>query len=296
MTPILNLAEIAEGVASQSSLHNQALREFEARTSRVLSRALTTPPGSPAESDAYIIPAGATGVWAGKTNQISTFIGGAWSYYVPIEGCSSPWVNNEDKLVTFDGTNWVISGGASGGDVIGPASAVDGRLALFDGVSGKLIKAGSAPPTGVNTGDQSSITGNAGTATALQTARTIGGTAFDGTANITQPFDMFAFYPGVPTASVLVTRVPVARVITFPASLTGSYVKARVAATAQTDFDLQKNGVSVATIRFAAAGTVATFIAASSIVTAAGDLISIHAPASADATIADIGFCITGLR
>lgn len=116
-TPILFLQEIAEGVASQAALVNQALREFEARTSRVLSRALTTPPGSPAESDAYIIPAGATGVWSGKTNQIATYIGGAWSYYVPIEGCSSPWVNNEDKLVTFDGTNWVISGGASGGTV-----------------------------------------------------------------------------------------------------------------------------------------------------------------------------------
>lgn len=117
MTPVLGLVEIAEGVASQAALHNQSLREFEARTSRVLSRALTTPPGSPAESDAYIIPPAATGIWSGKTNQIATFIGGAWSYFVPIEGCSSPWVNNEDKLVTFDGTNWVISGGASGGTV-----------------------------------------------------------------------------------------------------------------------------------------------------------------------------------
>lgn len=39
--------------------------------------------------------------------------------------------------------------------------------------------------SGVNTGDQTNITGNAGTATALQTARTIDGVSFDGTANIT---------------------------------------------------------------------------------------------------------------
>lgn len=38
---------------------------------------------------------------------------------------------------------------------------------------------------GTNTGDQTTITGNAGTATALQTARTISGVSFDGTANIT---------------------------------------------------------------------------------------------------------------
>jgi hypothetical protein len=36
-----------------------------------------------------------------------------------------------------------------------------------------------------NTGDQTTITGNAGTATALATARTINGVTFDGTANIT---------------------------------------------------------------------------------------------------------------
>lgn len=38
--------------------------------------------------------------------------------------------------------------------------------------------------TGTNSGDQTTITGNAGTATALQNARTIGGVSFDGTANI----------------------------------------------------------------------------------------------------------------
>jgi hypothetical protein len=39
--------------------------------------------------------------------------------------------------------------------------------------------------TGTNSGDQTNITGNAGTATALQTARTIDGISFNGTANIT---------------------------------------------------------------------------------------------------------------
>lgn len=39
--------------------------------------------------------------------------------------------------------------------------------------------------TGTNSGDQTSVTGNAGTATALQNARQIGGVSFDGTADIT---------------------------------------------------------------------------------------------------------------
>lgn len=49
----------------------------------VLDRGLTTPPVSPANGDRYIIPPAATGVWAGKTNQIAVRIAGAWEYYVP---------------------------------------------------------------------------------------------------------------------------------------------------------------------------------------------------------------------
>jgi hypothetical protein len=46
------------------------------------------------------------------------------------------------------------------------------------------IGAGASSISGTNTGDQTSVSGNAGTATALQNARTIGGVSFDGTANI----------------------------------------------------------------------------------------------------------------
>lgn len=41
--------------------------------------------------------------------------------------------------------------------------------------------------SGTNTGDQSTISGNAATATALQTARNINGVSFNGTADITVP-------------------------------------------------------------------------------------------------------------
>lgn len=45
--------------------------------------------------------------------------------------------------------------------------------------------AGSGTSSGANTGDQTTVSGNAATATALQTARTIDGQSFNGTANIT---------------------------------------------------------------------------------------------------------------
>lgn len=46
-------------------------------------------------------------------------------------------------------------------------------------------KLGITTLSGSNTGDQTTVSGNAGTATALQTPRNINGVAFDGTANIT---------------------------------------------------------------------------------------------------------------
>lgn len=53
------------------------------------------------------------------------------------------------------------------------------------GTSSLTSFTGSGTTSGTNTGDQTSVTGNAGTATALQTARNINGVAFDGTQNIT---------------------------------------------------------------------------------------------------------------
>lgn len=50
--------------------------------------------------------------------------------------------------------------------------------------------------SGTNTGDQTNISGNAGTATALQTARTISGVSFDGTTNIVIPYSGLS---GTPT-------------------------------------------------------------------------------------------------
>lgn len=71
------------------------------------------------------------------------------------------------------------------------APATSATLTIADGAtltaSATASVAGTHTGTssGTNTGDQTSVTGNAGTATALQTPRTINGTSFDGTGNIT---------------------------------------------------------------------------------------------------------------
>ena len=114
-------------------------------------------------------------------------------------------------------------------------------------------------------------------------------------ATATAPFIIGSWRNGVPgtTERVLGFSVPDGITgVTLPASGTNSSVEAEVAATAQTDFDLQKNGSSIGTIRWAIAGTVATFVALSETTFAAGDLIEIISPGTADVTLADIYFTL----
>lgn len=56
-------------------------------------------------------------------------------------------------------------------------------------------------------------------------------------------------------------RIPIARRIRLKVDLAGSHASAEAAATASADFDILVDGVSSATMRFAAAATSATFIA-----------------------------------
>lgn len=111
-----------------------------------------------------------------------------------------------------------------------------------------------------------------------------------------QPYDIGAQFVGEPTASLVMMRYKFPRAVSFPAGLTSSQGVAGVAATAQTDFDIQKNGGSVGTMRFAAAGTSASFIMASAQSFVAGDILTVIAPASPDATLADVSFVLAGTR
>lgn len=90
----------------------------------VLDRDLSTPPGSPADGDAYLVAAGGSGDWAGQDENIAYWDGTAWVFYTPNEGWYCD-VLDEDKLYRFDGTAWAEYLGAGGGGEGGPTGEWD---------------------------------------------------------------------------------------------------------------------------------------------------------------------------
>ena len=72
----------------------------------------------------------------------------------------------------------------------------------------------------------------------------------------------------------------------FTSTSARSIARARVAATASTVFVVKRNATQVATVTFAAGATLGTW--STNVVWADGDFATIEAPATPDATLADI--------
>lgn len=115
---------------------------------------------------------------------------------------------------------------------------------------------------------------------------------------VVNPYDVGGSMTGLPTASQVLMRYPFPRAVIFPAGLTSSRGFAAVGPTAQTDFSIKKNGVSVGTMRFSTGSpnNYASFIMASQTTFNAGDVLTVVAPSSPDTTLADIGFGLAGTR
>ena len=110
------------------------------------------------------------------------------------------------------------------------------------------------------------------------------------------PYDIGVYFPGQPEAGATLLQLVASRAFTLPADLTDSQGYAGTAPTAQADLDIRKNGASIGTITFAAASSTATFAFASEVAFAAGDRLTVLAPGSQDASLADISITFKGTR
>ena len=101
-------------------------------------------------------------------------------------------------------------------------------------------------------------------------------------------------YTGPTTANLVVQRYVFAGTVMFPTGLTGSQGTAGVAATATTTYSIKKNGTNVGTMVFAAGAMIATFSMPSATTFMAGDILTVVAPASPDATLANLAWTLVG--
>lgn len=108
-TEILTLDEITASQSGKDVTHNTGLRQLEGRLVRVKSRTTSAQPGSPANGDTYILPTSPTGTnWSTfAAKQIAHYYGGSWKAWTPIEGIRV-WVNDEDSVWVYNGTDWVL--------------------------------------------------------------------------------------------------------------------------------------------------------------------------------------------
>lgn len=102
------------------------------------------------------------------------------------------------------------------------------------------------------------------------------------------PFILGGFHEGRPGANGLVLATDILIPLLLPTSLTGSRAKARTATTATKVFDIRQNGVSIGSYTISAGQNLATFTFASPITLAVNDDFMVVAPASQDATLADL--------
>jgi hypothetical protein len=113
---------------------------------------------------------------------------------------------------------------------------------------------------------------------------------------VTEPFDLGLHLPDLTTAGALLAEIVLARPVDFPGAFAGSTGYARIAATAETVLDVQKNGANIGTVTFAAASATPTFALASATSFAAGDRLGIVNEDPADATLAGVSLTLAGTR
>lgn len=109
-------------------------------------------------------------------------------------------------------------------------------------------------------------------------------------------YDLGATWSGTLPASQVILRYPFPRVVAFQATLPGSQARSAVAATGATVLTIARNGSSIGTINFGVAATMATFTFAADVTFVIGDILTITAPASPDATLASLGISLAGTR
>ncbi|WP_342106269.1 hypothetical protein [Methylobacterium sp. SI9] len=107
---------------------------------------------------------------------------------------------------------------------------------------------------------------------------------------------------GKPAAGEVIGFFVAPVAFTLPANLAGSIARALTAANASAAWTLTRipagsaTETTIATLTFAASGTLASFSTQAAVAIAVGDVLRLKAPANVDSALSDITFTIVGAR
>lgn len=138
-TPRLQLPYIAPQQAQKQVTYNQAMRALDQLVQpAVKSRSIATPPGSPAEGDAFVVGPAATGAWTGKEGKLASLLDGAWTFRTPADGWQL-YVEDSAEIVIRQAGAWVsfVTNGGSAVAKFGINTTADlvNRLAVASAAS-----------------------------------------------------------------------------------------------------------------------------------------------------------------
>ena len=131
-TTHLNLPLLQAAQAQKHVTLNEALEMLDGLVQLVLqSQSQMGPTGSEIDGEAYFVPAGATGLFAGQEGRIALRLNGGW-YFVPVRTGWRAYIADEAVMAEFDGVLWRAASG-----VVSPAgAATNARILEFDHVIG----------------------------------------------------------------------------------------------------------------------------------------------------------------
>ncbi len=135
--------------------HNEAIVALDALVHlSVKARNVAAPPASPGAGDRYLVPAGATGAFAGRATAVATFDSGGWAFLAARAGWRA-YVESEGLFLIFDGVAWTDAGLALQSlqnlSRIGVGATADAANPLLAKLNGALFTARPAGEGG--TGD-----------------------------------------------------------------------------------------------------------------------------------------------
>jgi hypothetical protein len=226
---------------------------------------------------------------------------------IEIVGSQGIIVSTSSGTITISGIGGVLKETGS----YGTSAADTGYLISFnDSSAATLTLPSSAPASGWNIRVKNI---NTGVITVSRNGLNIDGAASnltltqgdgvsiwsDGTNYFTgepRPISVVVMMPGVGSNAQVLAYFKMDRPCVFPASAPNSFGVANTAATGSTTFTFKKNGSSFATAVFSSSGTTATFTQASAASFAIGDIFEVDGPATADATLANMGLTLQGYR